>query len=301
MKILRIKASNYKNCVDDFCIDFVAKAKKSEEDKEYELQKIDEELYVYNTVAIIGKNASGKTSAIELLDCCYDILSTFRVEGSDYNYDGVKLEIVFYDDGYIYKYNTALKQDVSLDGKVCFENQELSRKKYYKTKLKNIYSDEGCEMAKLVEGNLPEDISIVFFALKKQKMNEVYYKANTDLEKIFSTTFVLMKIYKVSDEVLQCILKIFDENIDRLVQKDENNYIITYRGKEKVLSSGEVIRLLSSGTVRGLNLYLTAYASLKYGFDLLVDEIENHHTANSSQQIARISTLQHYSIHATRP
>ena len=68
MKLLKVIAYNYRNCENQFTIDFVAKSKKTEEDKEYELQKIDEELYVFNTVAIVGKNASGKTSAIELLD-----------------------------------------------------------------------------------------------------------------------------------------------------------------------------------------------------------------------------------------
>ena len=67
MKLLRICATNYKNCCEDFTIDLVAKSKKSSEDKEYELQEIAEDLYVFNTVAFVGKNASGKTSAIEML------------------------------------------------------------------------------------------------------------------------------------------------------------------------------------------------------------------------------------------
>ena len=91
MKLLRVRVSNYKNCCD-----LVAKSKKTSEDKEYELQEIAEDLYVFNTAAFVGKNASGKTSAIELLECCYSILSEFRLEDKHYNYDNVKLEIVFY-------------------------------------------------------------------------------------------------------------------------------------------------------------------------------------------------------------
>ena len=60
MKLLRISATNYKNCCDSFTIDFVAKENKSSEDKAYELQEIDKDLFVYNTTASIGKNASGK-------------------------------------------------------------------------------------------------------------------------------------------------------------------------------------------------------------------------------------------------
>ena len=70
MKLLRVCATGFKNCRDDFTIDLVAKSKKTTEDKEYELQEIAEDLFVYSTTAFVGKNASGKTSAIELLDLC---------------------------------------------------------------------------------------------------------------------------------------------------------------------------------------------------------------------------------------
>ena len=39
MKLLRVVASNFKNCCDNFTIDFMAKSKKTSEDKEYELQQ----------------------------------------------------------------------------------------------------------------------------------------------------------------------------------------------------------------------------------------------------------------------
>ncbi len=81
MKILRVEAKGFKNCADDFAIDFIAKSKKTSEDKEYELLEVDEDLYVYSTVGIVGKNAFGKSSTLVLLDWCYDILSTFRLDG----------------------------------------------------------------------------------------------------------------------------------------------------------------------------------------------------------------------------
>ena len=62
MKLLRIRASHFKNCEDNFTIDFVAKSKKTAEDKEYELQEIAEDLFVFNTAAFVGKNASGFNS-----------------------------------------------------------------------------------------------------------------------------------------------------------------------------------------------------------------------------------------------
>ena len=75
MKLLKVVANNFKLCEKDFTISFIPIANKTEEDKEFELQKIDEDLYTFNTLGIIGKNASGKTSTVELLSIVYDILS----------------------------------------------------------------------------------------------------------------------------------------------------------------------------------------------------------------------------------
>ena len=54
MKLLRVRASNYKNCCDNFTIDLVAKSKKTSEDKEYELQEIEDDFYVFNSSAFVG-------------------------------------------------------------------------------------------------------------------------------------------------------------------------------------------------------------------------------------------------------
>ena len=80
MKLLRVTASHFKNACDHFSIDLVAKSRKTAEDKEYELQEIADGLYTQNTMAIVGKNASGKTTAVDLLDCCYSILGDFSLK-----------------------------------------------------------------------------------------------------------------------------------------------------------------------------------------------------------------------------
>ncbi len=64
MKLLRVVTNNFKLCEDNFTISFVPVANKTLEDKEIELNEIDENLYTYSTMGIIGKNASGKTSVV---------------------------------------------------------------------------------------------------------------------------------------------------------------------------------------------------------------------------------------------
>ena len=275
MKLLRVRASNYKNCCDDFVIDLVAKSKKTSEDKEYELQEIAEDLFVYNTVAFIGKNASGKTTAIELLECCYSILSEFRLDNKHYNYDDVNLEIVFYHENYIYKYSTLLKSDSTMGSKANFTEQHIYKKRYYKSKSKEIYSDnEFKEIAPL--GELPEDTSIVFFVLKKKITRAVYFDCDGEGVDTYRLMFRAMKTYNISESILAKIIKIFDDRIRSIEMVDEKHYRIVYHNYEKELSDSELIYILSSGTTKGIFLYIFIVAALENGFDLLIDEVENH-------------------------
>lgn len=275
MKLLRVRASNYRNCCDDFTIDLVAKSKKTSEDKEYELQEIAEDLYVFNTVSFVGKNASGKTSAIELMECSYSILSEFRLEDKHYNYDNVKLEIIFYHEDFIYKYNTILKADPNLGSKANFTEQHIYKKKYYKSKVKDIYSDEGFEEIGDL-GELPEDTSIVFFVLKKQATRAVYFNCDGEGADTYRLMFRAMKTYKISKEVLTKVIKIFDDKIQSLDMMDEKHYKLTYQDCVKELSDSELVYMLSSGTTKGVLLYIFVVAALENGFDLLIDEVENH-------------------------
>ena len=272
MKLLRVCASNFKNCVDDFTIDLGPKSRKYSEDKEYELLEIAEDLYVYTTAAFVGKNASGKTSAVELLDCCYSILGEFRLEGKHYRYDDVRLTMDFFEDGYIYRYATVLKNDTSLGNKAIFTEQHVYRKKYYKSYLKEIYSAEGFEELNDL-GVLPEDTSVVFFVLKKKAMRAGYFNCNGEGVDTYRLLFKAMKNYNISPRVLGKIIKIFDENIKMV---DDSRFELDYQGKKQLVSDDELIYLLSSGTTKGILLYVFVVAALENGFDLLIDEVENH-------------------------
>lgn len=244
-----------KNCCDEFTIDLVTKSKKTSEDKEYELQEVSENLYVFNTAAFVGKNSSGKTSAIELLECCYSILSEFCLEDKHYNYDNVKLEIVFYQNDYIFKYNTILKADPNLGSKANFTEQHIYRKKYYKSKVKEIYTDDGFE--ELIDlGELPKDTSIVFFVLKRKTPLAVYFNCEGGGMDTYRQIFRAMNTYKISKNVLTKVIKIFDDNVKSLEMVDEKHYKIAFQDDVKELSDSELIYMLSSGTTKGVLLYI---------------------------------------------
>ena len=275
MKLLHVIANNFKNCKDSFEIDFVSKSKKTAEDKDYELQEIAEELHVYNTLAFVGKNASGKTTAVELLDACYSILGDFRLEDKAYSYENVELLIDFYHDGFIYRYTTTLRNGDSIASNAVFTKQALKKKKYYKSKLKEIYDDSGFTDVKIT-GELPEDTSILFFILKKKETRAIYFDSYGNGIDTYRLIFAAMKDYQISPQLLTKVISVFDENISNLQMQDDHNFRLSFCGETKTVSDKELIYMLSSGTTKGMLLYMLMIASLQQGFDLIVDEIENH-------------------------
>lgn len=281
MKLLRVKASNFKNCADNYTIDFTAKSKKTSEDKEYELQEVVDGLYTFNTIAFVGKNASGKTTAVDLLDCCYSILSDFSLENKHYSYDGIELEIIFYHDAFIYKYCTQLGSSSTFSNRATFIGQTLERKKYYKTKVKEIYSRQGFEPVPDI-GELPEDTSITFFVLKKKETRAVYFDCDGEGTNTYQLMFKALNKYNISVSTLSYILQIFDENIKELSMVDEHNFRLRFEHnqefgpRDQIFSDKELLHFLSSGTTKGMLLYTFVVASLKFGFDLIIDEVEDH-------------------------
>lgn len=274
MKLLRVKADGFKNCADDFEIDLTAKAEYNEENEEYDLIRVDEGLYIFTTVGIIGKNASGKTSALELLDWCYDILSTFGLSGKNCSYHGVRLEIIFYLDGNVYQYKAELDDSHNGENRALFIKQKVFCKRYAGEGAKRVYLGEWTEMA-FPEQELAEDTSLLRFIVKKPAIREIYYDAFVEVEEGYGFTYQLMKLMELDTGYLNRILPIFDRNISAITQTDETHYSLVYQGEEHCFTGRELLRFLSGGTTKGMNLYVLAVMSLMVGFDLLVDEIES--------------------------
>lgn len=274
MKLLKVVASGFKNCADNFEISLVPIARKTSEDKEYELQEIAEDLFTYATVGVVGKNASGKTSALELLRVAYDIVGHFRIDKKEFSLNGTRLTIFFYHENCIYKYVTELEEGMLNNG-ILFKNQVMFCKQYYKSKVSKIFDDE--EFVELDLGReLPEDTSIVFFVLKKINASALYFNSLDMGKGAYDFAFFTHKAFGIPQNIMMKILNIFDENVSELEIVDDNNYRLVFCGKEETLSSKELYNRLSSGTTKGIVLYTLVVVSLMKGYDLIIDEIENH-------------------------
>lgn len=176
MKLLKIVANNFKLCEDNFTISYVPVANKTEEDKEFELNEINENLYTFSTIGIVGKNASGKTTAVELLALVYDILSFFRVKNTyliDIIDKKLNLDITFYHDNYIYRYITDLLPGNNKT--VAFANEKLYKRLYFKTHSKDLFNYDKYEEIDTTNFHLPDDTSMLYYVLKKILLRGIYF------------------------------------------------------------------------------------------------------------------------------
>jgi len=278
MKLLRITVNNFKNCKENFTIDFVSKASKTEEDKLYELQEIAPGLFTFNTMAFIGKNASGKTTAIDLIYSCYSLMDDFRLsrlsDFKTFNNDE-QLEIVFYHEGSIYKYQTVLKVS-NLRSYAIFVDEHLYFKKYYKAKVKKIFDDEDYEEYPTPD-SLPTDTSKLYYVFKDNGCRCIYCNINSrDTVSEYDFAFDLIEQFQVPTEIFENILKLFDSNVKHLKKVNDDFYELKYNDTLQFLSSSVLYNFLSSGTTKGIAIYLAMVVSLYNGIDLIIDEIENH-------------------------
>ena len=282
MKLLRVVANNFKLCDKNFTISFIPKGNKTMADKEFELQEIAEDLYVFNTLGIIGKNASGKTTAVELLSVVYDIFSNYRIKSSEKVFKFIdntfNLDITFFHEGCVYRYITDLVKNInSVDNtSVFFKNEKLYKRVYKKAHAKNLFEFDKFEEV-LKEVILPEDTSMIYSLLKEIGLRGIYCSSDDDMYRDYASAFNIYKLLNNKLEVVASLLKMFDEHLKDIKMINENKYKILYSNKnEKEVSDKELYEILSSGTTKGFGLFTFVVYSLRTGSDLIIDEIENH-------------------------
>lgn len=287
MKIFKIKAKGLKLFKDDLEINFYAKQRVNSENSEM-LTKCFANIYTNNVIAFTGINASGKTSILKVISLVIQMLNNEPINKITSNsiLDGIDLdeEIIFeiyftYDNETIHKLQTVIKK--SLDSAEDEEKYIISNETIWEKTTKSVKSKQGLfvfedkhitHVREEHEIYLSEDVSLII-GLNKKRESKIYFHDALDLTDInFLKLIVNFPIE---------IVNFFDPNIEYIsLSSEDKKYEIRLKfiNKEEIIISSPLSlnEYLSSGTIKGLNVFVMAMMTLKRGGYLVIDELENH-------------------------
>ena len=289
MRILKIKAQGLKLFSDPLELEFVTQQRVRNEYSEM-LYKIAPKIYQNNVLAFIGINASGKTTTLKLISFVVQMLNNESINNIEENEilngisnnEKIKMEVYFsvaLDT--VYKLVTTIKKDDNTkegEDKYIIEEEMIWKKeiKGIKTR-KSLFEYENINPIQIRKGDeeyLPEDVSIVI-ALNKKNSAKIYFR---DL--INWTNVNLVRILGDFPQELITFLDPSIEYLKSIVEKADDNLEIRlkFKGKEEIIMYHpmEMSKYLSSGTIKGINVFVNAMMVLKKGGYLIIDELENH-------------------------
>ena len=300
MRILKIIVNGLKLFPDNLEIDFTT-TQRVRNDKSEMLYKISPQIHQNNAIAFIGINASGKTTTLKVISFVIQMLNNESIGSIKNNsiLNGIRGQDKVVFDIYfsvlsksIYRLKTTIiKNEFSdeIKNKFVIEDEQLWHKdiKSIKTK-KSIFDFTDLKPIQIRKGDeeyLPDDVSIMI-SLNKKNNIKINFK---DL--INWTNINLIRIVR---EFPQELITFLDSSIEYLksnIGKEEKDIEIRlkFKGKEEILMNSPVDlqKYLSSGTIKGINVFINAMMVLTKGGYLIIDEIENHFNKELAATLVR--------------
>lgn len=295
MRLLKLCVSGLSLFQDKCEIDFMAMQRVTEENSEQMSRVFSTELqefYKNNVLSFIGINASGKTTLLKLIAFSCRVLNNEPIntidcaEILDGTAENQQVTFDFYFSAnnkstYPFAENTAinwLQTVVERRDKKYVIAHETLRSKIVdkKTRKKNLFDFENVEinMARhLVNSEfLLDDVSIMV-AFNKRNQEEIVF---TDMLR-----YTNINQLSISEDCPLELISFFDPSVEYLKlksnEKDTDIYL-KFKNKEEIVLKqlSELNRYLSSGTIKGINIFISAMNTFKTGGYLIVDELENH-------------------------
>ena len=276
-------------------IDFTAQQRVTVEDAE-QMDKIFstglQDFHKNNVLSFIGINASGKTTLLKLIAFSFGLLNNKPINSIDYTeiLDGleegklVEFGFYFYAKNIItYPFSSLgainyLQTSIArINNKFVIVNETLKSKPINKElRKKNLFDFSSVEInmsrRHINSEFLLDDVSIMVAFNKKNKEELIY----TDLLQYTNINQLI-----ISDDCPLELITFFDPSVEylKLKNNDSNTDIcLKFKGKEEITLKQvkELNRYLSSGTIKGINVFLSAISTFKTGGYLIIDELENH-------------------------
>lgn len=258
------------------------------------LHEVSPKVYKNNIVGMIGLNASGKTSTLKIISFVMNLLDNQMINSifekgvlNELFSDKVIIKSYFADNESknIYLLDTTIEKN-------SFEEFVITEETLYTKTLKSIRSKK--EIFHFTEQNITmkrendaefllDEISIISAYNKKNKKNKYLIDA------LKWTNFNILRTINIPIE----IINYFDSSVEFLTVEREDNVIflrLKFKGKEvKILRNfAELENYLSSGTIKGINIFIGATIALKEGSLFIIDEIENHFNKEIVRSLLRL-------------
>ena len=283
MRILRLRVNGLPLYKNEFDISFYA-VQRVHKNHLNSVFNLFGNIYVNTIEAFAGINASGKTTALNVLSFTSLLLSATplsaefvpQILGDEIN---TIFDIDFYVDGKIYHLTSEIIKEKNQDGnpKIRIKSEHLWVKsvttKINKSNLLDYDEITPVRVRDNSDEYLPEDVSIII-AINKQIQNRNMF---VDLAMLTDINLFFPDGGSIPTE----IISLLDPTIEYISVENINDKVITklkfYRQKELVLlNPAELNIYLSSGTVKGVRVFSDATRVLKSGGYMIVDEVENH-------------------------
>lgn len=265
-------------------IDFINEKRVSENELEDGIVfPLSENLYQLNSLAFVGINASGKTTILRIVA---DIIEIYLLNQSlshnmaliEHGKNQLNLVVKLLEGSTLYQIKSIIK---ITDTKAVFIEEQLYKKEVTKSRTR--------------DDLLHVDDSMLWET--RSETNNPYLK---DVDSIFSA--VLNKL-AIPDDLLQNLLPLTNENrieniplhtpisfvkfLDASIQELrvvsegsglQNTYALRFVGDKdsRIVSETELNGLLSSGTIKGINMLIAIQKVFDTGGYLIIDELENH-------------------------
>ena len=279
MRLLKMTVSGLTLFKDTIDIDFYTEQRVSGDNNEM-VTPCFGNVYTNNVISIVGINASGKTTLLKIISFVIDFMngeSINNIGNIDILDDTQKVTITVYffdpKDG-IFKLESEIIRvgNNKLDNRYIINNECLWCKKISRVKSKKdlFEFDDKC-IIKERDNNaefLKDDTSII---LSLNKSKSFYLK---DLIQLTNLNFL-----RLIGDFPQELISFLDPSIEYFsFDKITGESKLKFFDREEIIVSNPVIfeRYLSSGTIKGINVFINAMVVFEMGGYLVVDELENH-------------------------
>lgn len=283
MRLIRFEATGLYLFPKGLNLDFYAKRRVSQADKDT-LFEVSERIYTNNTISIVGMNASGKTSILKVISLvlqmsqgvainqigCKEILGEIPVDIP------VSIKSLFALNG---EDLVQLTTEINiLDGRYSITKEIIEKMPIKsltgKNKLQDFVGKGNPVIRTGEEEYLLPDVSMIVGLLKKDK---------SVINFIDLLNWTNFNSVRYMENYSADLISFLDPNIKSLsvtagTKGKNDNFQLKFKNTPEIqaYSLEHLEGYLSSGTIKGLNVFISAILTLQKGGYLIVDEVENH-------------------------